>query len=213
MGAPSCKASKEPAASALTETPRVDGPAADHFGIQEHPNITRPAESLPTEPVDWGDGLIDLVAKPGWELERAKALLRTGATMPQIEQHLVAKGLSAEVARAAAEWAVEERVREPFDLLARAKRACRVDQILFTATACVIVGLAGWFFGTGAASRMAIKMLVFLAFIWFGQWAALLQRVDTLQTRIAILRWGGWILLLYHVLRAFCTEADHVGHN
>jgi hypothetical protein len=199
------KATKKPTASPFTERPRVDGPGADQFGIQQRPTCIPPTEEMPTEPEDLRDGLIDLIAKPGWELERAEALLRTGATMLQIEQHLVAKGLSPEGARAAAEWALEDRVREPFNCLAKAKRSREVDLILFAVAACLVAGLAGWFFGAGAASRMATAMLVLLGAIWIGQSGALLGRADTLQIWIVRIHWTGWIMFLYVVLRILAT--------
>jgi hypothetical protein len=206
------KPSKEPAASALTETPRVDGPNADRFGIQEHLLDAAPALSSPKEPEDWGLGLIDLIAKPGWEHERAKALLRTGVTMAQVEQHLVAKGLSPEAAAAAAERAVEDRVGEQFQSLAQADRAARLDRIVSVVAACALIGLAGWLFGGRVAWRMAGYMPMYLAYYWFAHWMAQRSHRGSPQTRSRVVRWVGWFLFLWIVLRVLLTEFPQASH-
>jgi hypothetical protein len=195
------KASKEPAASALTETPRVDGPGADHFGIQEHPSSMPPTASLPAEPEDWGVGLIDLIAKPGWELQRAKALLRTGAQMPQIEQHLLAKGLSPEAATAAAEWAFEDRIREQLAPHSRADRATRRHRLTAFAAGCALVAFVYWFSNADVAMRLAISLPFCLGWIWFGHYADRPRNRSNVLPPSAMLRWAGWFLFVVFALR------------
>jgi hypothetical protein len=192
------KPSKEPAASALTNTPRVDGPGADRFGIQGHPSNPAPARASPEEPEDWGLGLIGLIARPGWEYERATALLRIGATMPQIEQHLVAKGLSPEAAAVVAERVLEDRVRLQADPLRRAKQWALIHVLLSLAAAFAVIGFALWFFGGRVALRIALAMPVYLSFIWFPEWLDWLDwptnRFDR-RTPTGMIRWAGWLLL------------------
>jgi hypothetical protein len=192
------KPSKEPAASALTETPRVDGPGAERFGIQEHLSDFPPKASLAEEPEDWGIGLIDLISKPGWEYERATALLRTGATMPQIERHLVAKGLSPEAAAVVAERVLEDRVQQQAEPLRRAKQWALVHVLLSLAAASAVIAFALWLFGGRLALRLALVMPVYLSLIWFPEWLEWLNwptnRYDR-RTPSGMIRWAGWLLL------------------
>jgi hypothetical protein len=197
---------KEPAASALTKTPRVDGPGADHFGIQDHLAAPAPSRSSPKEPEDWGFGLIDLIAKPGWENERAKALLRTGATMPQMVRHLVAKGLSPEAAAAAAERAFEDCVAQQFHLLADADRAARVDRILSAIAACALIALTGSLFGSRVAWRMAPYMPACMAFSWIGHWLGQRSHRGNPPMRASVVRWVSWFGFGWVVLRVLLTE-------
>jgi hypothetical protein len=192
------RVSKEPAASALTETPRVTGEGADRFGIQEQPGSPQPRAMVSPEPEDWGDGLIDLIAKPGWEYERAKALLRTGSTMPQIERHLMAKGLSPEAAADVAERVLEDRARQQADPLRKAKQWALIHVFLSLVAAFAVIGLALWLFGGRVALRIALTMPVYLAFIWFPEWLEWLDcrtnRFDK-RTPAGMIRWAGWLLL------------------
>jgi hypothetical protein len=195
------KASKEPAASALTETPRVDGRGADRFGIQEHRTATPPSAPLPAESEDWGDGLIDLITKPGWELERARALLRTGARMPQIEHHLLAKGLSPEAATAAAEWAFEDRIREQMAPLSRADRATCRHRIMASAAGGALVAFVYWFSNADLAMRLAMGLPFCLGWIWFGHYADWPRNRGNVHAPSGMLRWAGWFLFLVFALR------------
>jgi hypothetical protein len=207
------KVSKEPAASALTATPRVTGPGAERFGIQEQPKTLSPAASPPTEPDDWGDGLIDLIAKPGWELERAKALLRTGATISQIVEHLVAKGLTRDAATIAAENAIEVQVHDQFEELRLADRSLRVDFFLFELAACVTVGVGACFFYASFVWSLAGAMVIILAVIWLMHWMVQRSHVGTPRTRALTARLFGWTIFVSFVARAFILELSTRGHR
>jgi hypothetical protein len=200
------KVSKEPAASALTETPRVTGPGAECFGIQEQPKTLSPAASPPTVPDDWGDGLIDLIAKPGWEHERAKTLLRTGSTIPEIIRHFVAKGLSQETAIAIVDRALEDRAREQFDSLREADRTKRVDLALFAVAGCVITGIGSTLFPAFTVRILVACMASFLVAVWLGHWMAERGHGWTPRTRGIVVRWILWTGFVTFVLRFFIVE-------
>jgi hypothetical protein len=176
----------------------VDGPGAERFGIQEHFSDFPRKASLAEEPEDWGIGLIDLVSKPGWEYERATALLRTGATMPQIEQHLVGKGVSPEAAAVVAESVLEDRVRQQADPLRRAKQWALIHVFVSLAAALAVIGLALWLFNGRVALKTALAMPFYLSFIWFPEWLHWLDwstnRFDR-RTPSGMIRLAGWLLL------------------
>jgi len=194
------KLSKEPAASALTATPRVTGPGAERFGIREQLTSLPLAATTPAEPEDWGNGLIDLIAKPGWEYERAKALLRTGSTMPQILRHLMHKGLSLEAASKAAELAFENRVREQAAVGSCADQATQRHRSVSFAATCALAGFITLIAGVEIAVRCVFVLSPFLAWIWLGQYADWKGSHTDLHPPSGMIRWAGWLFFVLFVI-------------
>jgi hypothetical protein len=194
------RVSKEPAASALTATPRVTGPGAERFGIREQPTSLPLAASSPAEPEDWGNGLLDLIAKPGWEYERAKALLRTGSTMPQIVRHLMQKGICLEEATEAAELAFENRVREQAAAGSYADRMTQRHRSVSVAATCALAGFITLIAGPGIALRCVLVLSPFLAWIWLGHYADWKGSYTDLHPPSGMIRWAGWLFFVLFVI-------------
>jgi hypothetical protein len=121
-----------------------------------------------------------------WAVEEAGALLRMGQSVPEIEQRLVARGLTPAAAAAAVRSALEERARAPLDDTEEAEPGDRVHRILSALVGCVCLVLA-YSFGEGlSAAKTLISILGPLACIWFPE----------ILGRSPLSRWAGWFVLL-----------------
>jgi hypothetical protein len=140
---------------------------------------------------------------PDWAFEHARASLRIGLKVPEIEQRLVAHGLSSEAATSIVTKALEDRIREENEPKERARRRLRLHRILSAALvgACIII-IA---FRTGEVGPpiYALGRFLFpLACIWFGDelgWATGLiglRPYITFPTPGPFVRLGGWLVLL-----------------
>jgi hypothetical protein len=109
----SIESGKRPNRSTLRSSPH---PAPAHqpcHEIQEELLVFVAGPRAGAQDLESAADLLARIAKPGWAEERAVALMRTGATMPQMIEHLVAKGLSAGEATRVAEKVFEDRLRQP----------------------------------------------------------------------------------------------------
>jgi hypothetical protein len=189
------------AADAITATPGAtpaQAPAApSEEAIQPPPGVTPsppPATAAPTAP-EVRSVLFDTLgppAPPDWATEHAAVALRVGQSVAEIEQRLVARGLTPAAAAAAVSSALEGGVRGRFEPLGSGERRQRVHRTLAAVVACVGV-LLGYFFDGGyAAGKTLLGALLPLACVWFP--GAMARSTD--PVRVALLRGCGWLALL-----------------
>jgi hypothetical protein len=105
---------------------------------------------------------------PDWALEHARASLKLGQSVPEIEQRLVGRGLSPAAAAAVVEKVLEERVRERLEPLQRDEQRIRLHRILSAVVGCACLVFAYLFGGGWSAGKTATSILLPLAFVWFG---------------------------------------------
>jgi hypothetical protein len=129
---------------------------------------------------------------PDWAVAQARASLKIGLAVPEIEQRLVAKGLSPATATAVVTSILEERVRERAAPSRRAEQWQPVHRILSMVVGVACLLLAYWFGGGVSAAEMLLVVLPALACIWFPEVIAR----SAAPGRAAIARGVGWLLLL-----------------
>jgi hypothetical protein len=164
--------------------------------IQKELLVSVPGPRAGDEDPESNAELLARIAKPGWAEERAVALMRTGATMPEMIEHLVGKGLSTAEATRIAEKVFEDRVRQQSAPQQRAEQRTWLHRVLSAAIAFSLIVLAWWFIDTKMAAGVTSWLLLFLFFVWYPNWSYFPSNRFNQQTPIVIIRWGGWLLLL-----------------
>jgi hypothetical protein len=136
---------------------------------------------------------------PNWVVEYARASLAIGTSVSGVEQHLVARGLTPEIATAVVTRVLEDRLREQTGPVQQNVRQQRVHRILSAALGCACV-LLGYQFGGGlSAWRALLSILLPLACIWFADEIGSNERLSfasTSPTPGIMVRVAGWGLLL-----------------
>jgi hypothetical protein len=112
--------------------------------------------------------------------------------VPDIEQRLVARGLTPAAAAAAVTSVLENRVREQFEPLRHRERRQRLHRALAGAAGCACLLLGYWFGGGYSAGKTLLWLLLPLTCIWFPDAMA----ASAGPGRVALLRWCGWLVLL-----------------
>ncbi len=128
---------------------------------------------------------------PDWAVQHARAAMNVGLAVPEIEQRLIAKGLTPTEAAAVVTGVLEERLQigtPPHET----DQGRTVARIVSLAAALVCLLLAYAFGGGPSAARSLLGVLPALACIWFPEWAALSADPDW----TAAARGVGWLLLL-----------------
>jgi hypothetical protein len=125
-------------------------------------------------------------------------MLRMGLEVSQVEQRLVADGLSPEAATAIVAQVLGEGFRQRVAALARAERRDRLHQMLSGVVGCACLGFAYWRFGPESAGRTLLVILLPLASIWFPDGiAAYIGGSFPLGTwRGVFIRWCAWLVLI-----------------
>ncbi|MBV9123902.1 MAG: hypothetical protein JO112_11140 [Planctomycetes bacterium] len=123
-------------------------------------------------------------------MEFARASLRIGMNVQEIEQRLVARGLSSGAAAAVVNAVLEEGVGGRFGTLAEDEGRQRFHRVLSVAVGVACVMLGYFFGGAYSAGRTAVGVSLPLASIWFPGVMA------TARDWPALLRWCGWLVLL-----------------
>jgi hypothetical protein len=181
----------------LTQPPAAPSPAGpSEEAIQPPPGVTSspPATAALAAP-EVRSVSFDSPAPPSppdWAIEHAAVSLRVGQSVPEIEQRLVARGLTPADAAAAVSRALEGGVRDAVEPLATAERRQRVHRILAAAVGCACLLLAYQFNGGYSAGKTLLWTLMPLACISFPD--AMGGAADPL--RVILLRWCGWLALL-----------------
>jgi hypothetical protein len=140
---------------------------------------------------------------PDWAFQHARASLRIGLKVPEIEQRLVARGLAPEAATSVVTKALEDRIREENEPKERAGRRLRMHRILSAVLvgAYILVGYRAG--GVGSALYTLRDFLLPLVCIWFADEmesatgpTGILSPYLTFPTPAIFLRLGGWLVLL-----------------
>jgi hypothetical protein len=129
-------------------------------------------------------GPSDPVALPEWAVAKARAALRVGMKVPEIEQRLVAGGLSPAAAEAVVTRILSRDVRAETMLEVNLRRRRLIHVILSLLVAIFFVFFVGSPHGGTIPASMAVKTSAIgtgLLLIWFGK---------------GFLRLMGWILLI-----------------
>jgi hypothetical protein len=147
--------------------------------------------------------------QPSWAVERARAALKTGMKAPEVEQHLIAKGLDPATANQVVMSILEGHVgaalasRESEDRLRATERVASV----LVAGVCLV--LVYWFGGAAPTVWTLVCILPGLAGIWLPE-----MMVWEWKTAATNCRVGGWAwLLLVGVGRVILVAIWNQGRN
>jgi hypothetical protein len=137
-----------------------------------------------------------------WAMEHARAALRAGLKVPDIERQLIVKGLPPEIAEAVVTNVLGERVRAQQADTPEQQRRRMVHWIASGVVACGCVLLGYGFDGVVAATRAFFAVMLPLACIWFGDlsgplWSRFGGRGPVLGV---VIRWLGWLVLFLYFL-------------
>jgi hypothetical protein len=140
---------------------------------------------------------------PDWAIARARASLRIGMKVPEIEQGLVAHGLTPEAATSAVTKALEDRIREEVQPKERARLRLRLHRVLSAVLVGAYLILGYWMRGAEGVLRLLVAFLLPLTCIWFASEmesatgpTGILSPYITFPTPAIFLRLGGWLVLL-----------------
>lgn len=126
---------------------------------------------------------------PDWAVAQANAALKIGQTVPQIEQQLVAKGVSPSAAAAIVNAVLEGRLRTSASPSGPSEGALTVHRAASAVAVCVCLGLA-YAFGGGPSVGWTISWLLLpVACIWWAEGLA-----DTAPP--SLVRWVAWFVVL-----------------
>jgi hypothetical protein len=190
---PTSQNNAQPGGAASAPTPAVADPPVSNTP----PHLVN-AESKPRRSVDRITPPETPVDTPPHQqqmdsaVEYAKAALRMGLTVPEIEQRLVDRGMGPAVASATFTMILGERVHEESESLEREERRQRLHVVLSVATACVCLVLAFLYGGGLSAAKTLLRMLLPLACIWFP--GVISRSAD--RVAVPFIRGGAWFLLL-----------------
>jgi hypothetical protein len=104
--------------------------------------------------------------QPTWAVARAQAALNLGMKAPEVEQQLVAKGLTPAEANAVVMSILEGRVRDELAPVQSEERWLPVQRVLSLVVAGVCLALVYWLGGGGAMAWTLVCILPGLAGIW-----------------------------------------------
>jgi hypothetical protein len=180
---------------------------ADALQTTPRPSLPSPTPVVPTELPEvpfLAKSAIPCLPLPAAEIERARALLRMGLTVPDIEQRLAARGLSANAARAVVDHVLEERTRQGLEPLERAERSRRRHRVVSGVVLLADLCQAYWFFGPRSACWAGLRLMLPLACIWFGgamgSYTGLFSFITRRSSGIVV-RWLGWLVLMLMSIR------------
>jgi hypothetical protein len=126
---------------------------------------------------------------PDWAVAKVSAALQAGLRVPEIEQLLIAKGVSPANAAAIVTNVIEGRVRDTRTHSEQGERQVLVHRVASALVGCVCLLLAYWFGEGLSAGRTLLSILLPLACIWFP---------DFMEHTVPppVLRSAAWLLLL-----------------
>jgi hypothetical protein len=126
---------------------------------------------------------------PDWAVAEANAALKIGLSVPEIEQRLVAKGLSPSTAAAAVNAALEGHLQASSASSGPSEGALTAHRAASAAAVCLCLGLAYAFGGGPSVGITVLWLMLPAACIW---WAEVLVSVSP----PALVRWTAWVVLL-----------------
>lgn len=134
---------------------------------------------------------------PDWAIERALAALSLGMKVPEVEQQLVAKGLTPTQANAVVMSVLEGHVRANYAPMETEDGGGPIELVLSLVVAGLCLALVYWFGGSKPLGWTVVCIVPGLAGIWFPvmmRWEWGLSRGST--------RAFGWLwLLLFGISR------------
>ncbi len=197
-------AKESPAGDAVTTTPVLAAslplaascpPQPPPGAVQTVPSGPPPAlSSAPFEAPELaslGNAIAASSALPEWAIDYTVASLKLGLLVPDIEQRLVARGLTPAVAAAVVGRVLEARVAERSGAVG-GERGEFLHRALSAGAGCVWLLLAYWFGEGLSVARTAIWLALPLACIWFPE--VMGRSAD--PYRASGLRWLSWVVLL-----------------
>ena len=128
---------------------------------------------------------------PDWAVEHARTALKIGMAVPEVEERLVAKGLSPTDANAIVTSVLKERLREDGPPLQEDEPWQPVPLVLSVAAGGTCLFLAYWFGGGLSAAKTLLGVMPALACIWFPE----LTNRSANPERAAATRAFGWLIL------------------
>lgn len=126
---------------------------------------------------------------PDWAIAQADAGLKIGQSVPEIEQRLVAKGLSPSTAAAAVTAVLEGRVRASQAPFEGAERPLTLHRIASVAVCGVCLVLANAYGGGWSVGKTLAWLMLPVVCIW---WAEVMEQ----NLPPALIRWVAWFALL-----------------
>jgi hypothetical protein len=126
---------------------------------------------------------------PDWALAQASAALKIGMSVPDVEQRLVAKGLSPSTASAVVTAVLEGRLRASQEVSGHNERAVTAHRAASAVAVCICLALAYAFGGGLSVVVTALALLTPVACIW---WAEALTSAFP-----PAVRWTAWVVLLF----------------
>ena len=136
-----------------------------------------------------------------WAMEHARAALRAGVKVPEIERRLVARGLSAEIAEAVVTNVLGEGVRAGQPDTPEQQRRRTLHWIASGVVGCACIVLGYRFGGGYSAGIVFVWILTPTALIWFADAPFFAQRFSRKQPPSGVVvRWAGWFLLILYLL-------------
>ena len=142
---------------------------------------------------------------PDWAVDYARASLVIGTSVPGIEQQLVARGLTTEIATAVVTRVLEDRLRERTGPIHQKERRQRLHRILSAVLGCACVFLVCQFGGTPYPRGTFVVIFFSLAFIWFPDEIGSNERLSFSSagpTPAILVRAIGWGLLVLMTIYA-----------
>jgi hypothetical protein len=138
-----------------------------------------------------------------WAFEHARASLRIGLKIQEIEQRLVDHGLTLDAATSVVTRALEDRIRAENQSKERARRRLFLQRISSGIVVLAYIIIAYWNKGLGFAFYAIGGLLLPFACIWFADelgsstgFISFMRPYITFPTLPFFLRLGGWLLLL-----------------
>jgi hypothetical protein len=155
---------------------------------------------------------IDAAANSDWPLERARAYLKTGMSVPETERRLVALGLSPAAAQAVVTEVLEEKVSEKSDEPQPPPRRLRWHRTLSAVVGlgCILLGFRVG--GVSLAARTAVPVVFLLVLIWFANqkwfsWSRFAREWSEKrsQTPAFVFRLVAWVVLVAYAFGLFAV--------
>jgi hypothetical protein len=126
---------------------------------------------------------------PDWAIAHASAAPKIGQTVPQIEQQLVSKGLSAATATAVVNAVLEGRLQAGSAPPGPTDGALMAHRVASVVAVCLCLGLAYAFGGGLSVGRTILWLLLPVGCIWWAE-----MQPDNAPP--SLIRWVAWLVVV-----------------
>jgi hypothetical protein len=157
---------------------------------------------MPSSGTNLGEGLVQFPSSdglPDWALTYTDAALRSGQSVPEIQQYLVKKGMPTAIAEALVFRCLELRIQRIEQSRKRARRWVWTNRVAFLVA---IAGYVAAFYSVEAPARRIMGYGIAIILTSFGSFCELFGRnqewfsSDELLRRSIFLAIAGWVFLL-----------------